>query len=715
MKTEPRIKIFLSYHKNCDRIRSDILTPIHVGRAISSDSTKKQLEDIIGDDTGDNISEKNQTFCELTAQYWAWKNCDADYIGFFHYRRHLAFNDVSKNENKWGVVEYPCISKNYLNEIGLSDDFIQKAVNGHDIVTVRKWDVTNAGSKNNYDHYASSSPYLHINDYDLMVKLMLKKHPDYEDDVRTYNSNRFGFYTNMYIMRSDVFHQYCEFLFDILFELEDSIDISEYNTQEKRIFGYLSEWMFGIYLTHYRRTVSTNVTELPRTFIRYPDIENGKLHYISSCDDNYAKHLGVLMTSIRCNKGDEKIIHWILSNGISPRNTAALESIKTSDYDVRIIDFILEANRSLEKTLETNPHLSLAAYSRLFITDCLPPSIHKVLYLDCDMVCRTSLSDLYAIETGNSAVCGVEDILVKANTRRLGIDKYVNSGVLLINLDKWRELDATSRFQEYILTNCKDKNKMFYQDQDVINSALSGKIEYIDCKWNAQTSSYEGCELQNQIGKTSAIVHFISDRKPWIKGSNSPFEEDYRLYLGKSPWSNGSAYTGKIMEHKQVPFKNLYVRVMKKVVDTIGFNALTKILLIPDLKINDGKNVWRAYDRSYLNTIIDKHNVLKTISKFAEQGNPHAMVRMARAYKDAHGTERDVSKSMYWFKRTYDSGVDWVKQEFKDNLLLFYNESIATNNLELQDAVIEMLTPFAESGDVRAKTVIFESSNNAKE
>ncbi|MDD7441233.1 MAG: DUF4422 domain-containing protein, partial [Sutterellaceae bacterium] len=104
VKDMKSIKIFLSFHKDSARIQSNILTPIHVGRAIATDAVKQSLADIIGDDTGDNISRKNPNYCELTAQYWAWKNCDSDYIGFMHYRRHLNFSGKEYPEVKWGFV-----------------------------------------------------------------------------------------------------------------------------------------------------------------------------------------------------------------------------------------------------------------------------------------------------------------------------------------------------------------------------------------------------------------------------------------------------------------------------------------------------------------------------------------------------------------------------------------------------------------------------------
>ncbi|MEE1030453.1 MAG: DUF4422 domain-containing protein, partial [Alphaproteobacteria bacterium] len=171
------IKIFLSYHKPSTLLKNEIFTPIHVGRALQtkrSDFNNKWLtENLIGDDEGENISNKNPNFCELTAQYWAWKNLPKSikYVGFMHYRRHLNFTNTKFPINMWGLNERKELDSDYIKYFGLNTENVKKVVSKYDIVTVEKWDVTNAGTKNNYDHYASSDPKLHIKDYDLALDI----------------------------------------------------------------------------------------------------------------------------------------------------------------------------------------------------------------------------------------------------------------------------------------------------------------------------------------------------------------------------------------------------------------------------------------------------------------------------------------------------------------------------------------------------------------
>ena len=83
------IKILIACHKDTALLDSKILIPIQVGASGSA----RRFEQMLSDDTGDQISAKNPMYCELTAQYWAWKNLEADYYGFFHYRRYLSFSE----------------------------------------------------------------------------------------------------------------------------------------------------------------------------------------------------------------------------------------------------------------------------------------------------------------------------------------------------------------------------------------------------------------------------------------------------------------------------------------------------------------------------------------------------------------------------------------------------------------------------------------------
>ncbi|HIT95452.1 MAG TPA: DUF4422 domain-containing protein, partial [Candidatus Aphodousia faecavium] len=395
------ISIYICYHKNSERLESCIFKPIHVGRLIASSDVRRALSDISGDDSGENISNKNASYCELTAQYWAWKNdVNSEYIGFFHYRRHLDFN-LNNKENetdRWGVINEERITKDYILRRGLLDSNISKIVSDYDLITVAPWNVENAGSKNNYDHYQHSDKKLHIEDYDKAIEILKKLYPQYTKSAEVYNSSKFGYYTNIFIMKRDLFNEYSQFLFSILFELEQSLDLSGYNKEEKRVFGYISEWLFGIFLTYKKQTNSEKILELNRIFIRDPEIsEEGDIHVCTACDDKYSEYLGTSITSVLKNKeAGDRIYYYVLDGGISELNKQRLRSFKeyNSSY---FIYFLPVDNSKFGNLLQTvqSTHLSLATYYRLLIGEILPDFLDRVIYLDADTIVRSSLAALY--------------------------------------------------------------------------------------------------------------------------------------------------------------------------------------------------------------------------------------------------------------------------------------------------------------------------------
>ena len=130
-------------HKPVKYIENGILTPIQVNTAVNN----IRIENILHDDEGENISEKGKAYSELTAIYWAWKNCDADYIGFNHYRRYLNCSDIRYEESPWGNVEESTINSSIINKYGLDEQSIINCVKNYDIVAPEEIDIRALPSK----------------------------------------------------------------------------------------------------------------------------------------------------------------------------------------------------------------------------------------------------------------------------------------------------------------------------------------------------------------------------------------------------------------------------------------------------------------------------------------------------------------------------------------------------------------------------------------
>ena len=216
------IKIIIASHKQYWVPKDDVYLPLHVGK-----KGKKNIG-LIGDDTGDNISGKNSNYCELTGLYWAWKNLEADYIGLVHYRRYFTHKDGHNNEDK---KKYILQHNDWLNLLGKCDIIVPKK---------RKYYI-----ETNYSHYAHAHNKF---DLDKTRDVIKKSYPEYLDSFDQVMKQTSAHMFNMFVMKKDKFDVYCKWLFSILFELENRIDISSYNTAEARVFGYISELLLDVWL-----------------------------------------------------------------------------------------------------------------------------------------------------------------------------------------------------------------------------------------------------------------------------------------------------------------------------------------------------------------------------------------------------------------------------------------------------------------------------------
>ncbi len=530
-------KILVSYHKKAELLNDDIFIPIHVGRSIAANTQDKQwlCENMIGDDTGDNISIQNKKYGELTAQYFAWKNPDKignpEYVGFMHYRRHMNFYpEKVLDESIYGLVERSYIGKEYKEEFGLDGNTISNLVKEYDIVVAKQWNVKNDGGKNNYDLYAQKNKILDIKNYDLALNILLKKYPEFQKAVSDYNNNPMGYYTNIFIMKKELFNKYSAWLFSILFECDKETKI-----EFDRELGHISERLFGIYLTYLKMTSSNlKVKELQRTFVRSTEIAN-HIPIAFSSDNNYVEHLGCTIASILKNKKPNDYLHfYILNDGLTRKSKKKI--YKLQKIEKCEITFVPVSNNDFKDCPLTKvcPHISIATYYRFILAD-LFSYLDKLLYLDCDITVKGSLFPLYNTDIQDYYFAGVKDVLYDDSAERLNVNKYCNAGVMLINLKRWRDENIQEKLFDYAH---KNKDHIVWQDQDVLNVVLQDGIKYVEPIWNAQVGEYDCCYESgfNQIGQNAIIVHHIGVLKPWKKKSQSPYKNLYIDNLKYTKW-----------------------------------------------------------------------------------------------------------------------------------------------------------------------------------
>lgn len=218
------IKILVATHKQYNMPEESMYVPIHVGRE------GKQDLGYMGDNTGLNISEKNPNYCELTALYWAWKNLDTEYIGLSHYRRYFTTDEKLKQKpaNKMDLI--------------VNQQEVESILQQYDIILPNKRNYLIESVRKHYEHTQ------HIKDLNETEQIIKEKFPEYLPSFNKVMDGKKVHLYNMFVMKKDVFDSYCEWLFDILFELEKRIDISDYTLFHARVYGFISELLLDVWL-----------------------------------------------------------------------------------------------------------------------------------------------------------------------------------------------------------------------------------------------------------------------------------------------------------------------------------------------------------------------------------------------------------------------------------------------------------------------------------
>ena len=204
-------------HKEIDKFAPERI-PLGVG-------ANKSIKGIsVYDNTGENIAEKNKSFCELTALYWIWKNTDDKIVGFEHYRRFFC------KENLFGYR--PMKKKEML-----------KILKKYDVILPKRAKA----EMGMYEYYAQAH---YQSDMDICGEIIKEKFPAYYADYEQVIHQKYGCMANMFVMRKEYADDYCHWIFTILFEAEKRIDYTDRDAYQQRVFGFLSERLFNVWIAH---------------------------------------------------------------------------------------------------------------------------------------------------------------------------------------------------------------------------------------------------------------------------------------------------------------------------------------------------------------------------------------------------------------------------------------------------------------------------------
>lgn len=259
------------------------------------------------------------------------------------------------------------------------------------------------------------------------------------------------------------------------------------------------------------------------------EIEKKKLNIVFTIDENFIRHFSVALVSVLENNKHLDLRIFVIHDLENPDKLNAVLDFFKSKYHFSIE--LLSLDNSVLENYKVSHHLSRAVYFRLFLTDILPSTIDKILFLDSDLVVTDSLSFFVDFEFKDQALLAQDDIELDINIRRLldmgfPVTKYFNAGVLLINLKLWREKKMSAVFMEIANTYME---KLAWWDQDILNICFYDQWQYFD-------KTYNGLHLRYRLKKKPVIIHYAGPSKPWQYMNNNPYKSQYWKYHRLTPF-----------------------------------------------------------------------------------------------------------------------------------------------------------------------------------
>lgn len=282
------------------------------------------------------------------------------------------------------------------------------------------------------------------------------------------------------------------------------------------------------------------------------------MDFLFTVDNNFIPQLAASICSICKNNLSAKSLHfYILADKVSSENKNKLTNFITEqDRDVHFID-ISGFIRTFDDEFDTLGWNEVIM-ARILMSRFIPSEVHKIIYLDGDTIVRNSLEDLWNTDLGGNILAAAMEPTVDAKRRcSLGLEDlpYFNSGVLLVDLDKWREQNAEQLILNYCINH---KEKLFAPDQDAINAALSNSIAPLSPKYNfcniisiypysmmkKLMNCYVDESVYNEAKVNPFIIHYLGEERPWRKGNKHEYRDDYVHYLSMTPWANTPMESG---------------------------------------------------------------------------------------------------------------------------------------------------------------------------
>ena len=513
-----KIVIGVACHKPFEMPDNDLYLPIEVGAALR----ENHIPGTQPDDEGENISEKNPQYCELTAQYWLWKNVDADYYGLCHYRRFLSFsptrfdNFTEDNRKQVLVPELDDASKKKYH---LEDEAGMRAIiEAADIVAPDEQDLTKVytphGHKRSvYAHFAAHDhDLINVHDLDAMIAIVHEKYPQYAEDLDEYLKGAAFRGFNCFVMKRDLFHELCAYEFDVLSELERVINMDTYDTMRRRVYGFMAEIISSAFIYHVAKTGRAQITDVQMLYFDSTDPivplvpwKNSSAVVLNALVINPCM-LSVELRSFVATMDPSRRYDLIIAHGeqFTEYYRKAYTAMMTEFDNIRItfIDWKVKS-RALEDAVNARKVLGASLHCAL---PWLLPEYDRALVLEWNVLFNADWSALLSVDFEGNVVAAAPDVewigecnSVYSDTRKfvthfLGLrDPFAlaSSAVVAMDLAAIRSLIS---LQDLIIVLGSFEREL--ETAESFNVIFENSILPLDMRYNVRVSTVQGFALK---------------------------------------------------------------------------------------------------------------------------------------------------------------------------------------------------------------------------
>ncbi len=276
------------------------------------------------------------------------------------------------------------------------------------------------------------------------------------------------------------------------------------------------------------------------------------MNILFAINEQYVQHFSAVLASLRTHHADVQnmnlhVMYMALDASVCKMLEQQYPEANWNWHDLSEYNFA---------DLFVNAHISYETYFRVMAPEII--RVDKLLYLDSDLLVRSSLIELYQTDLEHAAIAAVRDYKGQERKTELGIAAeytYVNAGVLLMNLNYWREQGLSAKLLDYIR---QMGAKLKYWDQDAINALLHQHAILLDDRWNVQASSFDAPDIDLAVLHNPVIIHFTGAAKPWHISNQNPFKHEYTDYLSMTSFQGFDVVTPQTYQLLKTK-KQLYI------------------------------------------------------------------------------------------------------------------------------------------------------------